>query len=131
MPVGRELGHVGIGCVPARSRHHLPHRGVPGLRTQDLCKVLEEAETVDNSIGLAILLDDRCNAAGAAGEGPCDAQLGIRTQAVEPMHHRLKSRRGIRKKHGRIELELPEHPYRLWVERTGACRDRIDSIPLA
>jgi hypothetical protein len=50
VPVRGKSWHADIRGRSALSRHHLAYRRIPGLRTQNLCEVLEETEAIDNAI---------------------------------------------------------------------------------
>ncbi len=100
----------------------------PGLRSEDLREVLEETETIDDAIWFPVFIHNRCDAACAAGESPCHAQLRLRADAIEPLHDGLKARRSVCEEDGRLETELLQHPGRLGIECAGTGSDRVHPI---
>src|SRR5215217_7791448 len=95
MPVGRELGYVHIGRLFTRRGHHGADGCIPGLGSENLGEVLEETEAIDNTVGFALFVHDRCDPTRTAGKCPGHPQLRIWAEAVETLHHRLKPGRGI------------------------------------
>ncbi len=129
--IGRELGHVRIRRVLARCRHHGADCHVARLRTEDLGKVFEEAETIDDAIGFAFFVYDWRDPACTAGKHPCHAKLRFGADAIEPLHDRLKAWRGVGEQYRRFEPELLQHPGRLGIERPCTGCEGIYPVALA
>src|ERR1043165_1449652 len=89
VPIDRKLRYICICGIPTWGRHHLPYCGIAGLRTEYLGEIPEEAKAIDDPIRLSIFIYYRRDTTCTTGESPCHAQLCVRAQAIQPLHHCL------------------------------------------